>query len=234
MFRQFLCVAILVAGALSAAAQSDTWLEVRTPAFTIVTNAGEKDGRRVARQFEQMRGVFHRVYPDVNLETASPILVLAVEDKKNLEAVEPEAYLAKGQISISGLFVASPERTHVLLWLAGAGRHPYAPIYHEYTHFVTSRTGDWMPLWLTEGLAQFYENTEVLENEVRIGLGIAGSLELLQRNQLLPLPTLLTADLHSPYYHEENSASVFYAESWALTHYLKTKDVHDGTHVIDD
>src|SRR5205085_3851283 len=101
-------------------------------------------------------------------------------------------------------------------------------------HFVTSRTGDWMPLSLTEGLAQFYENTEVLENEVRIGLGIAGSLELLQRNQLLPLPTLLTVDLHSPYYHEENSASVFYAESWALTHYLKTKDVHDGTHVIDD
>src|SRR5205085_9174161 len=41
-------------------------------------------------------------------------------------------------------------------------------------------------------------------------------------------------DLHSPYYHEENRASVFYAESWALTHYLKTKDVHDGTHIIDD
>ncbi len=235
MLGRVLCLLLSLANLPpSAAAQAETWLEIRTPAFTVITNSTEKDGRRVGRQFEQMRGVFHRVYPEVDLETATPILVLAVSDKKNLEAVEPAAYLVKGQISISGLFVPSAERTYVLLWLAGAGRHPYAPIYHEYTHFVTSRTGQWMPLWLTEGLAQFYENTEVLENEVRIGEGIAGSLELLQHNQLLPLETLFAVDVHSPNYHEENSASVFYAESWALTHYLKTKDVHDGTHLIDD
>ena len=41
-------------------------------------------------------------------------------------------------------------------------------------------------------------------------------------------------DQHSPYYHEEDKASVFYAESWALTHYLKTKDDRESTHRVND
>jgi len=47
---------------------------------------------------------------------------------------------------------------------------------------------------------------------------------LLRQNKLLPLPVLFTVDATSPYYHEENKGSIFYAESWALTHYLYTKD----------
>ena len=35
---------------------------------------------------------------------------------------------------------------------------------------------------------------------------------------------LFAVDAQSPYYHEENKGSIFYAESWALTHYLFTKD----------
>ena len=36
-------------------------------------------------------------------------------------------------------------------------------------------------------------------------------------------------DASSPYYHEENKTSVFYAESWALTHYLMTRDWNQKT-----
>ncbi len=239
MLRIFAAL-LLVAASASAQtgtptpAPTDAWLEVRTPSFLVVTNSTEKDGRRVARQFEQMRLVFRRIFPDSDLETPSPILVIAVVDKQNLQALEPEVYLAKGQVSIVGLFLASPEKNFVLLWLAGRARHPYAPIYHEYTHFVTSRTGEWTPLWLSEGLAQFYENTEILDNEVRLGEGSVGTLEFLQRNPLLPIPVLVAVDALSPYYHEEDKASMFYAESWALTHYLKSKDARDNSHLIDD
>lgn len=52
MIRRVLCWLLLTAMAATAAAQADTWLEIRTPAFTIVTNSTEKDGRRVARQAE--------------------------------------------------------------------------------------------------------------------------------------------------------------------------------------
>lgn len=237
---RILATLLLVAASASAQtaaqtpASTDTWLEVRTPSFLVVTNSTEKDGRRVARQFEQMRLVFRRIFPDSDLETPSPIVVIAVVDKPNLLALEPEVYLAKGQVSLVGLFLSSPEKNFVLLWLAGRARHPYAPIYHEYAHFVTNRTGEFTPLWLNEGLAQFYENTEILDDEVRLGEGSVGTLEFLQRNPLLPIPILVAVDPQSPYYHEEDKASMFYAESWALTHYLKSKDARDNSHLIDD
>ena len=50
---------------------------------------------------------------------------------------------------------------------------------------------------------------------------------LLRQNRLLPLATLFTLDASSPYYHEENKGSIFYAESWALTHYIFMKDHQD-------
>jgi TonB family protein len=234
MSLKFLSVFLLAAFAVSAVAQADTWLEVSTPHFSVVSNAGEKDARHTALQFERMRSVFARVLPDANIDTATPIVVLAVQDKKNFQALEPAVYLGKGQINIVGLFLHAPEKNFVLLLLNAPGQHPYAPIYHEYAHFVQSRTVDWMPLWLEEGWAEFYQTAEILDNEVVVGKLDAGTWQFLQRTPLLPLATLLAVDTHSPYYHEEDKGSIFYAESWALTHYLKMTDARENTHRLQD
>src|SRR2546430_5143523 len=47
--------------------------------------------------------------------------------------------------------------------------HPYASVYHEYTHLITGRAHEWLPLWLNEGWAEFYDNTEIKANEVLLG-----------------------------------------------------------------
>ncbi len=137
MSRRILApVFLLAALAASAGAQTDTWLEVHTPNFVVVSNSSEKQSLRAALQFERMRSVFHRVFPNANLDTATPILVLAVADKRNLQALEPSVYLGKGQMSLAGLFVQMPERDYVLVWLNAPGLHPYSAVYHEYAHFV--------------------------------------------------------------------------------------------------
>jgi tetratricopeptide (TPR) repeat protein len=51
---------------------------------------------------------------------------------------------------------------------------------------------------------------------------------------LIPLPILFKVDHNSPYYHEEDKTSVFYIESWALTHLLETADFQNKTHKISD
>lgn len=120
----------------------------------------------------------------------------------------------------------------VLLRLDAEGEHPYAVIYHEYTHFLLARSADWLPLWLNEGLAQFYENTDIHDKDVALGQPSTANLYLLRENRLLPLSALFTIDMNSPYYHEENKGSIFYAESWALTHYLFIKDYREKTQHI--
>jgi len=232
--RIALLLSVLAGAVCSATAQTDTWLEVRTPHFDIVTNSNEKEGRRAAHQFESMRTVFQRVFPDADLDTAQPMLILAVQDKHALEAIEPVEYHTPGQLGLIGYFLQSPEKNYVLILLNATGTHPYGPIYHEYAHFVFSRSHQWMPLWLTEGIAEFYQNTEILDDRVRIGKGDPYLQSVLDRNLLLPLSTLFAVDQHSSYYHEQDKGSIFYAESWALTHYLKDKDDLDGTHRIND
>jgi TonB family protein len=234
MLRRIAPFFFLLAALVPARGQADTWLEVRTPDFLIVSNATEKEARRAARQFEGMRAVFQRVFPDAELNTGEPMLVLAVQDKRALQALEPESYLATGQLNLVGLFLSAPEKNYVLILLNAPGAHPYAPIYHEYGHFVFSRIHQWMPLWLSEGIAGFYQNTEILDDRVRLGKGDPYLQSVLEHNALLPLATLFAVDPHSPYYHEENKGSIFYAQSWALTHYFKDKDDLEGTHRIND
>src|SRR5215475_10943028 len=234
MFRRPLPILCLLALSPIAASQADTWLQVRTPHFQIVSNAPEKDARIAGHKFEAMRSVFQRVFPEADLDTASPMLVFAVPDMRSIRALEPADYLGQGQLKLAGLFLNAQERNYILILINAPGNHPYAPIYHEYAHFVFSRLHQWMPLWLAEGIAGYYQNTEILEDRVRLGKGDPGIQSIIDYNPLLPLSTLFSVDPHSSYYHEQNKGSIFYAESWALTHYLKDKDELEGTHRLND
>jgi tetratricopeptide (TPR) repeat protein len=229
-----LLLLVVAAPMASARDKAENWLEVNSPYFTVVTNANEKTGRRITDQFERMRSVFHVMLPQLSNESNSPIVVLAIKDEKDFRALEPQAYLAKGQIKLGGLFLRVPDKNYVLMRVDAEGDHPYAVIYHEYTHFTLSRDAEWLPLWLNEGLAEFYENTDIHDKDVALGQPSPGNIQWLRENRLLPLATLFTVDTSSPYYHEENKGSIFYAESWALTHYLQVKDFQEKTKRLTD
>jgi tetratricopeptide (TPR) repeat protein len=81
-----------------------------------------------------------------------------------------------------------------------------------------------MPLWLNEGIAEFFQNTDIHDKDVALGQPSTDDVVYLRQNRLIPLPVLFAVDHKSPYYHDENKGSVFYAESWALVHYLEVTD----------
>lgn len=210
------------------------WLQVTSQHFTVFSDGNDKQARHIADQFERMRLVFHTGFPDMQVDPDLPIMVIAVKDNKDFRALEPEAYLAKGQLELAGLFLRTPDKNYVLLRMDAGGEHPYATIYHEYTHLLFSKAGDWLPLWLNEGLAQFYENTYMGDKETILGEPNPDDIYWLQHNRIIPLTTLFTVDQRSPYYHEEHKGSIFYAESWALTDYLQVTEAEHGTHQIRD
>src|SRR5579863_2363103 len=215
-------------------AKPETWLQVRSPHFVVVSDAGEKDVKQVADQFERMRAVFHAAFPRMQVDPASPIVVIATKNEKDFRDLEPSAYLAKGMLHLGGLFLRAPDKNYVLLRLYVSEAHPYAIVYHEYTHLLCSKAEDWLPLWINEGLAQFYENTDIRGKDISSGEPSVQNISLLRQNKLLPLSTLFAVDHNSPYYQEENKGSIFYAESWALTHYFAIQDQKDGTHRFTD
>lgn len=233
MRRQFIWSLLIVSSLLaSAPAKTQAWIEVRTPHFVVLSDSNEKQTTHVADQLERMRAVFHKVFPQAQVDPGSPIIVIAVKNKKDFQALEPEAYLAKGQLELAGLFLRGPDKNYILLRLDAEGPHPYATVYHEYTHLLESRAEEWLPLWFNEGLAQFYENTDIHDKEVLLGQPSGGELGFLREKRLIPLPTLFAVDRNSPYYHQEDKGSIFYAQSWALTHYLYVKDFKDKTNLL--
>ena len=233
MLRRVLLLGLLVSLSCWARDNGSGWIEVRSPHFTVITDAGEGRGRHVAGQFERMRWVFQSsLPPSASVDPANSIVVIAVRDKKDMEALEPAAYLAKGQVNLGGLFSHATDKNYILVRLDEAGEHPWSIVYHEYTHLMEGSAAEWTPLWLNEGLAEFFENTEVRDKEVMLGQPSLNSLMLLQQNRLIPLPVLFKVDAASPYYHEEQKGGVFYAESWALTHYLEVQDFHDHANRI--
>ena len=234
MLRQILLLALCFAAPLAFARdKTENWIQVSSPHFIVVTNANEKQGRRVADQFERMRSVFHAVFPKAQVDPGMPILVLAIKDEKDFDALEPQEYLAKGSLKLDGLFLRTADKNYVLMRLDAQGEHPYSVVYHEYTHLLLSKM-EFMPLWMNEGLAEFYQNTEIQQKDALLGEPSADDILWLRQNRLLPLPVLFTVDHSSPYYHEEKKGSIFYAESWALTHYLEMDDFSHKTHHASD
>lgn len=235
MLRRALTFGVLLAGFYGfGVAAPEQWIEARSEHFRVLTDSNEKQARHVLDQFERMRWMFHTLFPKANVDPVEPIVVLAARNSKSFQALEPAAYLAAGQLKLSGLFMRVYDKNYVLLRLDAEFAHPFASVYHEYTHLQFSPDAEWMPVWLNEGFAEFIQNTEIRNKDVLLGEASVDDILYLRQNRLIPLPVLFKVDHNSPYYHEEQKGSVFYSESWALTHYLEISDREKGTHRIDD
>jgi tetratricopeptide (TPR) repeat protein len=235
MLRQFLTLAIVLAAfCTDAFAGPDQWIEVRSDHFSVVTDTNEKEARHIADQFERMRWMFHTLFPKTNVDPVAPIQVIAAKNSKVFQTLEPEAYLSRGALHLAGLFQSTPDTNYVLLRLDAEFKHPFASVYHEYTHLQFSPEAGSIPLWLNEGLAEFIQNTEILNKQVILGEPSPDDILYLRQNRLIPLPVLFQVDHNSPYYHEEEKGSVFYSESWALTHMLEVGDREKGTNRVGD
>jgi tetratricopeptide (TPR) repeat protein len=216
----FLLLLLGPATVVRAADANQNWVEVRSPHFTVATNGSEKDGRRIAEQFEQIRAMFHTSFATFRVDPAQPILIIAAKNEGTMKLLLPDEWEAKGHIHHAGMYQQGEDKHYVLLQLDAEGNNPFHVVYHEYTHALLHLNFSGLPLWLDEGLAEFFGNSTLGEKESRTGTVDSGTINFLQQNRLLPIETLLQVDHSSPYYNEANRASVFYAESWALVHYL--------------
>ena len=169
MSKRLSLLLFVVAWIHAGAADSKNWIRINSPHFTVITDASEKQGRRIGGQFERMRAVLREAYPQLESDPESPIVILAIRDKRQFRALEPTTYLSSGSMRLRGLFMRASEKNYILMRLDAEGGNPYPIVYHEYTHLVLSGFGT-MPLWLNEGLAEFYEETEIDHQEV-VGVG---------------------------------------------------------------
>ena len=208
------------AKAVPSAAAPATWTEVRTPHFVVSSDAGETAARGVARDFEQIRALFHATFPELRVDPPQAIRIIVARDEATMRLITPDEWGGPEHVHPSGVFHSDGEKDYIVLRLDAEGTTAFHTSYHEYTHSLMYLNFPRLPLWVREGVAEFFGNSLLSEARATTGTVDRGHLFALSKNEWLPMETLFQVTETSPYYNEKNPASVFYAESWATVHYL--------------
>jgi len=204
----------------SVAAKEKPWVEISTPHFTVFSDAGEKQARKTAHEFEKFHAVIHQALPRLRMDPGIPTIVLAVKDEKGLRSLLPGYWEEKGMKRPPGVFQGGHEKNYVALRMNVRGEHRYQVVYHEYVHLLMRLNFPPLPIWLNEGLAEYFGHAVISGKSSGLGRPSSAQLNILKRRRPIPLAELFHVDRDSPHYQEESKASIFYAQSWALTHLL--------------
>lgn len=206
-----LLAGVSLALSISPCAQAaEHWTRLVTPHFEMYTTNSPKQGASALNVFEQVRYFFlqnshGKTAPD------TPVRIIAFRSDKEFKPYRTNEgtfayYLRSRKVDYIVMQDLSPE-------------HHQAAI-HEYTHLVVEHLGLKLPVWLNEGLAELYSSLEPRGDQALIGRPSESSVGVLTDQRWLDLNTLFAVTPDSPYYNERDKMSIFYAESWALTHML--------------
>ena len=208
----------------------ETWIEVRSPHFTVLSNAGEHQGRLTAQQFEEIRAMFGQRYPKLHADWGKPTVIFALKNEDSLKLFLPGYGKDQNAMRLGGLYRLAYDKNYALVRtdVRGIGPFPYHNLYHEYTHAYFRLNYRGLPLWLNEGIAEFFGNTVIEGKDVKIGAVGEPQLRILRENRLIPISTLVSIDSSSPLFNTRDHSGIFYTESWAIVHYfMLSADVSD-------
>ena len=224
------CLATLAIGAavysspifgreLSLPKPTQKWIEIRTPNFRFLSNAGRMTTRQVAADLEELRAVLAE-FTDYDLQSPLPTFIFVFKGDRSFL---PYKILYEDRpAKVSGYFIGGDYANYIAI--NADAQDASAIVYHEYVHYVADHNMWYLPMWFSEGLAQFYESFEVVGDTVHIGLPILRNLVVLRGAVPIPLDQLLAADRWSALYNESDRKGLFYSQSWALVHYLLLGD----------
>jgi tetratricopeptide (TPR) repeat protein len=196
----------------------DNWRSVRTNNLFVIGNAEPEKLRQVAAWLEFFHSAFARLVSRNVLDKSVPTTVVLFRDEASFTPFKP---LYQGRpANVAGFFQPGEDVNYIAISLDPGERDPFSTAFHEYVHLHLKDNVPGAPLWLNEGLAEFYGTMQFAGGEALLGAPLAQYIRLLREQEMLPLATLFSIGTNSPHYNEQAKSGVFYGQSWALVHYL--------------
>jgi predicted Zn-dependent protease len=225
MKRSFFSVAALLVCTFfvfeSRCVAKDRWVSVRSEHFTVIGNARESDVREASVRLEEYYDVLVRLFSDLPSSVPTTVFVF-----RNDESFKPFKPLYQGKpTQVAGYFQPGRDLNYIAFSAERKGNSPYRTVFHELIHLFIDNRLRGVPLCFSEGLAEYFSTLKLGSDGRRITFGIenAQHVRLLREKQLFPLQTLLAINYESPEYNDGEQQSLFYAQSWALVHFLLNK-----------
>jgi hypothetical protein len=190
MRRGLVCLAV-VAGLARGAAAAETWIEIRTTNFTVVSNAGESTARKTGIEFEQARAAYGKLWPWMLTTRVKPAIVVALKDEGSMRRWAPGFYEKSGINWVSG-WSEGADRLYLLLRTdSRPDEQTVTPNYNLYRAYLRSVLSAGLerpfPEWLSNGLAGVLGNISVYDKEILIGRPVPWELRQFSSHARLPL-----------------------------------------------
>jgi tetratricopeptide (TPR) repeat protein len=201
-----------------------TWIRVRSARFDVVSNATEARTREMVADVETLASALTRlsdrfapswkratVFVFDRRKESQPYFDLLFAQENARAAGVYVRYEGGGTMIVDGARKAGPlHRTDPGIRTA----------MHELMHDLLRQTDSVPPLWLEEGLAEYFSNASVEGGRVTAGDPIREHVNLLQKRNPMTLEHLFTIKAEST----EGTSSPFYAQSWAAVNWLIATD----------
>lgn len=190
---------------------SPRWICVTTPHFEMYTTNSEKQAVQALQSFEQVRFFF--LQNSKNKQAPEDLVrIIAFSSEKDFKPYRTNS-------GTFAYYLQSHERDYIVMQDIEADHHQTAV--HEYTHLIVQHTKMQLPIWLNEGLADLYSSLESRgPRQAMIGRTLPSRMATLAQQKWMDWNVLFAVGYDSPFYNEKEKMSIFYAQSWALTHML--------------
>lgn len=210
---------LLIFLSVSVSFAEEKWKKAEFQNFTIIGTGSDKKLKQVGNKLEQFRETLSLLLPNAKLNSSLPTTVYAFEYFETFKSYLSNENKKK---SIGGYFTTTSESNVIVLPIENRGYDIYDTIFHEYFHYVMSKNLKKAPVWLNEGLAEYYSTFDINDDgtKFKLGLPVSDSIGELRNRSFISLETLFAVNHKSPEYNERNKVGVFYAESWALVHFF--------------
>jgi tetratricopeptide (TPR) repeat protein len=200
---------------------SRDWRRLQVPGMLVIGNAHDGDLKRTAEEILRFRLAIHQLSPKLRMDSPIPMVVVVFRDDQALTRFKPRSK-GKPIDHVAAYFSSLPDINYIVLAPSDNRDFTYRVIFHEYTHFLVENSTPRLPRWLDEGIAEFFSTFNGSEHDGRtfIGRVIPEHHMLLQTSRLVPLEEFIDPSALARMLRDEPSTQRFYAQSWALTHYL--------------
>jgi tetratricopeptide (TPR) repeat protein len=218
--RLFVATMMAMLFAIVPHAAERPWTEIRGRNVIVFGQQPPRTLRGIAIQVEQFRAVVGRLIRGARQTQSIPTEVYLFDNDR---VMQPYLPLYQGRpAALTGYCHcgASDEISVIVASLANYAESS-SIVYHEYAHLLIRNAVRDLPVWLNEGLAEYFSTFTLRTDgrEAHIGAPIPRHVAALH-DEFLPLAQVVDVDRSSPLYNERTRKSIFYAESWALTHLL--------------
>jgi tetratricopeptide (TPR) repeat protein len=211
---------------------SSDWKRITSGDLSVVGDTSENELRSALTALEDFRAALLNMFPGLRLASDVPTTLVVFRDNASFQRFKPRDARGRVQQWVGGYFMALPDINYMVLSGWANRETTFRTLFHEYTHYVVHRNTRSVPVWLNEGLAEFYSTFRSKyrgEEGSLIGEPPVSLVRVLRNGPLIPLRELLSDEGARKIFKSQHRIGMFYAQSWALVHYLQMAGWNKGT-----